>query len=53
MNVQLHKKARTTPEIRREIQATDPSISNNALARRYGVHRHRNMSTSNGQLLYK
>ena len=40
MNISVHKKARTTPEIRREIQAADPSISNNALARRYGVHRH-------------
>jgi len=40
MNIQLHKKARTTPEIRREIQAADPTVSNNALARRHGVHRH-------------
>ncbi len=40
MSISLHKKARTTPEVPREIQAADPSISNNALARRYGVHRH-------------
>ncbi len=37
MNISLHKKARTTPEVRREIQAADPSISNNAIARRHGV----------------
>lgn len=37
MIVTLHKKARTTPEIRREIQAS--TLSERALARPYGVSR--------------
>jgi len=38
MNTGLHKKARTAPEIRREIQASD--LPATVLARKYGVHRH-------------
>jgi len=38
MNIRLHKKARTTPEIRREIQASD--LPATVLARKYGVHRY-------------
>jgi len=38
MNIRLHGKARTTPEIRREIQASD--LPATVLARKYGVHRH-------------
>jgi len=37
MIVNLHKKARTTPEIRREIQAS--TLSERELARTYGVSR--------------
>ena len=36
----IHANARTTPRIRREIQMAPPSVSNAALARRYGIHRH-------------
>ncbi len=36
----IHANARTTPRVRREIQMAPPSVSNAALARRYGVHRH-------------
>ena len=35
----IHANARTTPRIRREIQMAPPSVSNAALARRYGIHR--------------
>jgi transposase InsO family protein len=38
MVIRLHKKARTTPEIRREIQASD--LPATVLAEKYGVHRH-------------
>ncbi|BCX82342.1 transposase, IS481 family [Methylomarinovum caldicuralii] len=38
MVIRLHKKARTTPEIRREIQNSD--LPATVLARKYGVHRH-------------
>jgi transposase-like protein len=38
MMVRLHRKARTTPEIRREIQASD--LPTSVLARQYGVCRH-------------
>jgi len=38
MVIRLHKKARTTPEIRREIQASD--LPDTVLAEKYGVHRH-------------
>jgi transposase InsO family protein len=38
MMVRLHKKARTTPQIRREIQASD--LPTSVLARQYGVCRH-------------
>jgi len=36
----IHANARTTPRIRREIQMAPPSVSNAALARQYGIHRH-------------
>ena len=36
----IHANARTTPRIRREIQMAPPSVSNAALAHRYGIHRH-------------
>ena len=39
MNIQLHKNARTTPAIRREIQQAPRSISNRALASKYGLQR--------------
>lgn len=39
MNIQLHKNARTTPAIRREIQQAPKSISSNELARRLGLNR--------------
>jgi len=35
-----HANARITPRIRREIQMAPLSVSNAALARRYGIHRH-------------
>ena len=38
MNITLHKNARTTPQTRAEIQASDLSIV--ALAKKYGIHRH-------------
>ncbi|BCX88252.1 transposase, IS481 family [Methylomarinovum tepidoasis] len=38
MVIRLHKKARTTPEIRREIQNSD--LPATVLAKKYGVHRH-------------
>ncbi len=38
MVIRLHKKARTTPEIRREIQAS--GLPATVLAEKYGVHRH-------------
>jgi transposase InsO family protein len=37
MNLRLHKNATTTPRIRAEIQAAPASVSNTALAKRYGV----------------
>jgi len=37
MNIRLHKNARTTPAIRRELQAS--SLSSNELARRYHLNR--------------
>ena len=40
MNLQLHKNARTTPAIRRKIQAQPASIRNNKLAKLYNIHRH-------------
>ena len=40
MNLQLHKNARTTPAIRRELQAQPPSVSNRELAEAYGLNRH-------------
>jgi transposase InsO family protein len=40
MNIRLHKNARTTPAIRREIQAQPASISNRALAEQYRIHYH-------------
>ncbi len=33
----IHVNARTTPKIRAEIQLAPPSVSDAALARRYGV----------------
>ena len=36
----IHANARTTPRVRREIQMALPSVSNAALAHRYGIHRH-------------
>ena len=36
----IHANARTTPRVRREIQMAPPSVSNAALAHRYGIHRH-------------
>jgi len=40
MASRIHANARTTPRIRREIQMAPPSVSNAALARQYGIHRH-------------
>ena len=40
MNIQLHKNARTTPAIRRELQAYPPSVTNKALAEAYNLNRH-------------
>ena len=40
MNIQLHKNARTTPAIRRELQAQPASVTNKELAEAYGLHRH-------------
>ncbi len=37
MAATIHANARTTPKIRAEIQAAPPSVSNAALARRFGV----------------
>lgn len=37
MNIKLHKQATTTPKIRAEIQQAPASISDLALARKYGV----------------
>ncbi|NVK32604.1 MAG: IS481 family transposase, partial [Gammaproteobacteria bacterium] len=39
MNIQLHKNARTTPAIRREIQQAPASISTDELARRLELNR--------------
>ena len=39
MNVKLHKNARTTPTIRKELQAYSSSISNQKLATIYNLHR--------------
>ncbi len=36
----VHANARTTPRIRREIQRAPPTVTNAALARKYGIHRH-------------
>jgi len=40
MNIQLHKNARTTPAIRRELQSQPPSVTDQALAEAYGLNRH-------------
>jgi transposase InsO family protein len=40
MNIQLHKNARTTPAIRRELQAQPDSVTNKELAEAYGLNRH-------------
>ena len=40
MNIQLHKNARTTPAIRRELQAQPPSVTNKELAEIYNLSRH-------------
>ncbi len=40
MNSRLHKNARTTLAIRRELQAQPPSVSNRELAEIYGINRH-------------
>lgn len=40
MNIQLHKNARTTPAIRRELQAQPDSVTNKELAERYHLSRH-------------
>jgi transposase InsO family protein len=40
MNIQLHKNARTTPAIRRELQAHPPSVTDKELAAAYGLNRH-------------
>lgn len=40
MQIRLHKNARTTPAIRRELQAQPASISNRALAEQYHIHYH-------------
>lgn len=39
MNIQLHKNARTTPAIRRELQEAPASVTNKELASRYGLSR--------------
>lgn len=38
MDLKLHKQATTTPKIRAEIQAAPRSVTDRALAERYGVH---------------
>jgi transposase InsO family protein len=40
MNIQLHKNARTTPAIRRELQAHPESVTDKELAEAYGLNRH-------------
>jgi len=40
MNTRRHKNARTTPAIRRELQAQDPSVTNRELAEAYNLSRH-------------
>jgi len=40
MNIQLHQNARTTPEIRLELQAQPQSVTNQELARAYNLNRH-------------
>lgn len=40
MNIQLHQNARTTPAIRRELQAQPPSVTDKELAEAYGLNRH-------------
>jgi IS30 family transposase len=40
MAATIHSNARTTPKIRKEIQAAPMSVSNNALARKYGLTKH-------------
>lgn len=40
MNIQLHKNARTTPAIRRELQAQLPSVTDKELAEVYHLSRH-------------
>jgi len=40
MNIQLHKNARTTPAIRRELQAQPASVTDKELAEAYGLNRH-------------
>ena len=40
MAATIHSNARTTPMTRREIQAAPPSVTNIALARKYGLSRH-------------
>ena len=40
MNIQLHKNARTTPAIRRELQEQPASVTDKELAEAYGLNRH-------------
>jgi transposase InsO family protein len=40
MNIQLHKNARTTPAIRRELQAQPDSVTDKELAEAYKLNRH-------------
>ncbi len=40
MNIQLHKNARTTPAIRRELQAQPDSVTDKELAEAYNLSRH-------------
>ena len=37
MQLNLHTLARTTPRMRAQLQAEDPRLSHNALAKRYGI----------------
>ena len=40
MKIQLHKNARTTPAIRREVQGQPASVTDKPLAEAYHLHRH-------------
>ena len=40
MNIQLHKNARTTPAIRRELRAQPALVTDKALAEAYHLSRH-------------